>query len=129
MLLQYKRKNSINPKKTPNIPHFTPIRADHTHKQGSSLLTYIKNNISFSQINRLNTFPHRITNHHNQPFYITAITYCKHVHSTQLSQTEEDSIIYSTFTTITNLPNTIITADVNAHSPLWYSLTEDHRED
>ena len=31
-------------------------------------------------------------------------------------------------TTITNHPNTIITADVNAHSPLWYSPTEDHRE-
>ena len=48
-------------------------------------------------------------------------------HSTQLSQTK-DSIISSTFTTITNLPNTIITADVNDHSPLWYSPTKDHRE-
>ena len=48
-------------------------------------------------------------------------------HSTQLSQTEKDSIISSTFTTITNLPNTIITADVNDHSPLWYSPTEDNR--
>ena len=47
-------------------------------------------------------------------------------HSTQLSQTE-DSIISSTFTTLTNLSKAIITADVNAHSPLWYSPTEDHR--
>ena len=31
-------------------------------------------------------------------------------------------------TTITNIPNTIITADVNAHSPLWYLPTKDHRE-
>ena len=30
-------------------------------------------------------------------------------------------------TTITNLRNTIITADVIAHSRLWYSPTEDHR--
>ena len=30
-------------------------------------------------------------------------------------------------TTINNLPNTIITADVNTHSPLWYFPTEDHR--
>ena len=29
--------------------------------------------------------------------------------------------------TVTDLPNTIITADVNTHSLLWYSLTEDHR--
>ena len=50
-------------------------------------------------------------------------------HSTQLSQTEKDSMISSTFTTITNLPNTTITTDVNAHSPLWYSPTEDHRRE
>ena len=30
-------------------------------------------------------------------------------------------------TTITNLPNIIITAEVHAHSPLWYLPTEDHR--
>ena len=29
--------------------------------------------------------------------------------------------------TITNLSNTIITADVNAHSLLWYLPTKDHR--
>ena len=28
---------------------------------------------------------------------------------------------------ITNLPNTIITVDVNAYSLLWYSLTEYYR--
>ena len=49
-------------------------------------------------------------------------------HSTQLSQTE-DPIISSMLTTITNLPNTIITADVNAHSLLRYSSTKDHREE
>ena len=30
-------------------------------------------------------------------------------------------------TIITNLPNGIITADFNAHSPLWYLPTKDHR--
>ena len=30
-------------------------------------------------------------------------------------------------TTITNLPNTIITADVNARSLLWYVPTKNHR--
>ena len=33
--------------KTPNIPHFTPIRTDYTHKQGGGLLSYIKYNIRF----------------------------------------------------------------------------------
>ena len=47
-------------------------------------------------------------------------------HSSQLTQ-PKDSIIFSTFTTIKNLPNTIITADVNAHLPLWYLPIEDHK--
>ena len=42
--------------KTSNIPQFTPIRTDHTHRQGRGLPTYIKN-ISFSQLNLSNTFP------------------------------------------------------------------------
>ena len=42
--------------KTPNISHFTLIRTDRTPKQGGNLLTYIKNNISFSQLSTLNTF-------------------------------------------------------------------------
>ena len=33
-----------------------------------------------------------------------------------ISQTKEDSIISSTFTYITNLPNTFIIADVNVYS-------------
>ena len=49
-------------------------------------------------------------------------------HSTQLSQIQENSMISSTFTTITNLPNAIITATVNAPSPSWYLPTEDHRK-
>ena len=51
--------------KTLNIPHFTPIKTDHTHKQGGLLTyesnkdpnSYIKNNISFSQFNTSNTSP------------------------------------------------------------------------
>ena len=43
--------------KIANISQFTPIRTDRTHKQGGGLLTYIKNNNSFSQLNTLNTFP------------------------------------------------------------------------
>ena len=42
--------------KTPNVPLFTPIRTDRTHKYGG-LLTYVKNNISFSQLNTSNIFP------------------------------------------------------------------------
>ena len=46
-----------------------------------------------------------------------------------LSQTEKNSIISSTFTTTTNISSIIIPANINAHSPLWYSLTEDHKKE
>ena len=116
-----KRKKLDQFHKTPNISHFTPIKTDCTHKQGGGL---IENNISFSQLNTSNIFSIEL-----QIIKIHLSTsqqlHCKHVHSTQLSQTEEDLITSSMLTTITSLPNTIITADVNAHSPLGHLLTED----
>ena len=54
MSLQYKKQNQFD--KTPSIPHFT-LKTNCTHKQGGGLLTYIKNNISFSQLNTSNIFP------------------------------------------------------------------------
>ena len=48
--------------KIPNISHFTPIQTDCIHKQGRGLLTYIKNNISFSQLNTSNIFPTELQN-------------------------------------------------------------------
>ena len=62
----------------------------------------------------------------SQKLHIASV-YIPPKHTTQLSQTEEDSIISSMFTTITNLLNIVIAADVNAHSPLWYLPTEDYR--
>ena len=40
----------------PNIPYFTPIRTDRTYTQRKGL-TYIKNNINFSQHETLSTSP------------------------------------------------------------------------
>ena len=66
-------------------------------------------------------------------FYITTITHHKYVHSIQTFYPNitnlEDSFISSTFTAITNILNRIITADVNAHLPLSYSTTKNHREE
>ena len=71
----------IQSQKTPNISYFTSIRTDRNHKQGRVLLTYIENNISFSQLNTSNNFPIelQIIKIH---LSITAIIYCKHLHST-----------------------------------------------
>ena len=110
--------------KTPNIPYFTPIRTYHTHQQGGELLTYsyIKNSINFSQLSTSNTFSIKLQVnkiHHstsqqlhianmciplNYPelqiikihLFISPSTYRKHVHSTLLSQIEENSVISST---------------------------------
>ena len=38
--------------KTPHLSYFTSIRTDCTNKHGESLLTYIKNSISFLQLYR-----------------------------------------------------------------------------
>ena len=57
----------------------------------------------------------------SQKLHITNMN-IPHKYSTPLSQTEEDLIISSTFATITNVSNTIITADANAHLPLWHLL-------
>ena len=117
--------------KTPNIPHFTPIRTDHTHKQGGGLLIYNKNRISFT-LNILNT-SHielqiiKIHSSASQQLHIADI-YIPPKHSTQLSQTEENLIISSTFTTTINLPNTIITANINNHLSIWYSAERPKRK-
>ena len=108
--------------KTPNISQFTPIITDCMHKQGGGLLTYIKNNLSFSQLNTSNTFAIelQIVKIHlstSRQLHI-ANMYIQPKQSSQLSQTKKDSIMSSTLTTITNLSNTIITADVNTHSLL-----------
>ena len=57
----------------PNIPQFTPIRTDRTHKQERGFLTYIKKNIIFSQLNMSNTFPIEQQNRQNPLFDITQI--------------------------------------------------------
>ena len=40
---------------------------------------------------------------------------------------KENSIIASAFIYTTNLSNITITADANAHFPLWFLLTKGHR--
>ena len=89
--------------KTPNIPQLIPIRTDSIHKQGGGLLTYMKNNINFSQLNTSNTFPIelQIIKIHLSALQqlCNANMYIPPKHSTQLSQTEKDSIISNMFTT------------------------------
>ena len=117
--------------KTPNIHNYTTIRTDRQHKQGGGLLTFVKNNIKFSQLDIPNTTPVEL-----QIVKIHLST-SKHIHvanmyipprdTNQISLAEEDTIITKIMMNIISLPQTLITADINAHSPLWYSPIKDHR--
>src|SRR5206468_10049675 len=40
-----------------------------------------------------------------------------------------DANITTLFTRLTNIPNSLIAGDINAHSQLWHSPTTDHRGD
>ena len=112
----------------PNIPQFTPLRTDRTHKQGEGRLTYTKTTSVSLNLMHQTSF---------QVNYKSSKSIFQH-HSNYISQTckfhpaitNRRRLNYiQMLKTITNLPNTIITADVNAHSPLWYSQTQDHREE
>ena len=48
-LSQYKKQNPTS--KIPNIPNYTPICTSRVGKLGKGLLTYIKHNITFTDLN------------------------------------------------------------------------------
>ena len=105
MSLQYKRLNSINP-------------AEHQ----TFITSHLSEQIVLTNKEASNTLKTTSVLHN----YISKLTV--HFHPNNLPNYTNRRFNYiSTLTTITNLPNTIITADVNAHSSLWYSPTEDHR--
>ena len=100
--------------KMPNISHFTPLRTNHTCKQGGGLLTYTKKNIvNFSHL-EVQTFyllnykssKFSFLHHSNYTSQTCTILYIPTKHSSQLLQTE-DLIVCGLFTIITNLPNAI----------------------
>ena len=123
------QESNLNSKhKTPNIPNFSAIRLDRPSSQkGGALLTYIYNNIIYSQIP---TPTNLITNN------IELITTKIHLKHTNLhisnvyippNTNNIDNSITNLFIHLTSLPNSIITGDFNAHSQTWHSPFMDHR--
>ena len=53
----------IQKAKTPKIPHYTTIRTDREHKQGGGLITLIKDDITFKNINMPKTITHTTQNY------------------------------------------------------------------
>ena len=110
------------------ITNFSAIRLDRPSSQkGGGLLTYINNNITYSQIP---TPTNQITNN------IELITTKIHLKHTNLhisnvyippNTNNIDNSITNLFIHLTSLPNSIITGDFNAHSQTWHFPFTDHR--
>ena len=116
--------------KTPKIPHYTTIHTGREHKQGGGLITLIKDDITFTNIN----IPKSI-NTHNTELQLIKIHIGKTkditVANSYFLPRDTTSPHYNTVNTdivysirhVTNIPDSILTGDVNAHSTLWYSHT------
>ena len=122
--------------KTPQIPTYSAIRTDRANGKGGGLLTYIKHNITFSDtkipnfINPINTELQIIQLHiTHTKIYTIANIYIPPRNTTSPDHATCDADITSCIQYITNLPNSIISGDINAHSPIWHSHTTDHRGD
>ena len=122
--------------KTPQIPTYSAIRTDRANGKGGGLLTYIKHNITFSDtkipnfINLIKTELQIIQLHiTHTKIYTIANIYIPPRNTTSPDHATCDADITSCIQYITNLPNSIISGDINAHSPIWHSHTTDHRGD
>ena len=125
----------LTPKaKTPKIHNFTAVRTDRLHKTGGGLITLIIDNITFtttyipSTINTHNTELQMVKIHINNSKHITmANIYIPPRDTTSTHYKTADTDIHHCIEYITNIPHSVLTGDVNAHSTLWYSYTDDHR--
>ena len=129
------QESKLNPaSRTPKISNYTAIRTDRKHKQGGGLITYIKSDTTFTHIktpqtiNTDNTETKLLKIHtkHFKDITIANIYIAPRNTATPQHDTT-DTDITNCIQYITNIPNSIITGDVNAHSTLWHSYTDDHR--
>ena len=119
---------------TPKIHNFTTLRADRLHKAGGGLITRIRDNITFtttyipSTINTHNTELQMVKVHINNTKHITITNiYTPPRDSTSTPYKTSDTDIQHCIQYITNIPHFVLTGDMNAHSTLWHSYTDDHR--
>ena len=125
----------LTPKQThPKYITFTTVRADRLHKAGGGRITLIRDNITFcttgipSTINTHNTEHQMVKVHIKNTKHITiANIYILPRDSTSTHYKTADTDIQHCIHYITNIPHSVLTGDVNAHSNLWHSSTDDHR--
>ena len=119
---------------TPKVPTYTTVQADRPHKSGGGLITLIRDNITFtptdipSTINTHNIELQMVKVHLNNTKHITiANVYIPPRDSTSTHYKTADKDIQHCIQHITTIPHSVLTGDVNAHSSLWHSYTDDHR--
>ena len=129
------QETKLTPKaKTPKIYNFTSVRTDRLHKTGGGLITLIRDNITFTTTD----IPSTINTHHielqmvkvhiNNTKHITiANIYIPPRDTTSTHYKTADTDIQHCIQYITNISHSVLTGDVNAHSTLWHSYTDDHR--
>ena len=100
--------------KTPKIHNFTSVRTDRLHKAGGGL---IRDNITFTTTDIPSTI-----NTHNIELQMVKV----HINNTK-HITIANIYIPPRDTTSTNIPHSVLTGDVNAHSTLWHSYTDGYR--
>ena len=119
---------------TPKVPTYTTVRTDRPHKSEGGLITLIRDNITFtptdipSTINTHNIELQMVKVHLNNTKHITiANVYIPPRDNTSTHYKTADKDIQHCIQHITTIPHSVLTGDVNAHSSLWHSYTDDHR--
>ena len=125
------QETKLTPKaKTPKIHNFTAVRTDGLHKAGGGLITLIRDNITFTTTEIPSTINTQNTELQMVKVHIT-ITKQITIANIYIPPRDTTSTHYKTVDTgiqyITNIPDSVLTGDVNEHSTLWRSYTDDHR--
>ena len=114
--------------------NFTAVCTDRLHKAGGGLITLIRDNITFtttdipSTINTHNTELQMVKVHiNNTKHIIIANIYIPPRDTTSTHYKTADMDLQHCIQYITNIPHSVLTGDVNAHSTFWHSYTDDHR--
>ena len=117
--------------KTPKVHNFTTVRNDMLLKAGGELITLIGDNIIFpttdtpSTINTHNTELQMVKVHINNTKHITIANI--YIPPRDSTSTHYKTYIQHCIQHITNIPQSVLTRDENAHSTLWHSYTDNHR--
>ena len=133
--IQETRLHPLN--KTPEIKGYSCTRKDRplpasskAKTNGGGLITYVKEDICHT-----NTATYNLKDIETQTVTVP-LTQSKNLIISNLylpqkttDQKTEDANITTLFTRLTNIPNSLIVGDINAHSQLWHSSIADHRGD